>query len=39
MSEATPRSARVVALPKPVEGGWERVRGLRHYLPFFGKKK
>jgi serine/threonine-protein kinase len=41
MLEAAPRSAQVVALPKPVadQGGWEKVRGLRHYLPFFGKKK
>ena len=40
--EQTPRIAQVVALPGtpiPESGAWAAVRGLRHYLPFFGKKK
>lgn len=42
VAEETARIA-VVALPgtpKPESGGWTTaVRGLKHYLPFFGKKK
>jgi len=49
VSEATPLAEivpeempRLEALPKIAEGAsqaFERLRGLRHYLPFFGKKR
>ncbi|HEY4242258.1 MAG TPA: serine/threonine-protein kinase [Kofleriaceae bacterium] len=46
-SEATPLAEillpeempRIEQLPTPGEGIVDRVRGLRHYLPFFGKKR
>ena len=43
--ETTPPIAAVVSLPgtpteQPSDSGWSNaVRGLRHYLPFFGKKR
>jgi hypothetical protein len=37
-----PENQRLEPLPKIAEGAvqaFERLRGLRHYLPFFGKKR
>ena len=43
LAEIVPvESQRLEPLPKFAEGAvqaFERLRGLRHYLPFFGKKR